>query len=77
MLLAHSLAAAASTGRGTGILCTLLLVGAVIATVLVLLALIGVGPWRRGAGVGYGPNHYGPVVAAVVLWVLYLLLCGD
>lgn len=76
MVLAHSLAAATGTGSSVPpILCTLLLIGAIICTVLVLLALIGVGPWRRGAGVGYGPNHYGPVIGAVVLWVLYVVLC--
>lgn len=74
MVLAHNLAQRAAES-GEGILCTLLLIFSVIATVLVGLALLGIGPWRRGNGVAFGPNHYGPVVAAVVGWVLYFILC--
>lgn len=69
------LAQAASTTHGLGILCTLVLIGAIIATILVLLALLGIGPWRRTGNAAWGPNHYGPVVAAVVLWVVYFVLC--
>lgn len=80
MLAAHILAQTAETANGVpAILCLLLLIGAIISTVLVLLALIGIGPFNRGntaAGGGFGPASYGPIIAAVVLWVLYVVLCN-
>ena len=74
----HTLLADTATAHDAGgLLCTLLLIVAVIATALCILALlgVGVGPFgRRPAAGGYGYLG-GPVVAAVIAWVLYVLLC--
>ena len=66
-----ALLAAASTGEAAGLLCTLLLIVAVILTALIILSFLpGIGSRFERYG-----GFAGPVVGAVIAWILYVLLC--
>lgn len=68
---------AAEAGEAAGLLCTLLLIVAVVATALAILGLLF--SLVNGSVTGAQPfatrNLYGAAVVAVIAWVLYVLLC--
>lgn len=65
---AATLLAAVNTANGAGILCTILLVAAVVALILGLAELLGL----FSTGVG---GRFGALVVAVVLLVVWALVC--
>lgn len=63
---------AQSAAEGTGILCTILLIATIIAFIIGLAEVLGIyslGGNRAGAG------RFGSIIVAVVLLVIYVVLC--
>lgn len=65
------LAAAAAAPDHSGILCTILLIATIIALIVGLAELIGLG----FVGNRLGANRYSPLVVGVILLIIYVVLC--
>ena len=67
-----ALLAATSTAEGTGLLCTILLVATIIAFILGLAEVLG---FYSVGGARTGGSRFGAIVVAVILLVIYLVVC--
>lgn len=62
--------AAAATAEGTGLLCSLLLIATIIAFILGFCEALGITRFT-----GAGNTRFGTLVLAVILLVVYLVVC--
>lgn len=62
--------AAVNTANGTGILCTILLIATIIAFIIGLAEVLGIGGFGNRLG-----GRFNAIVVAVILLVVYLVVC--